>query len=94
MNHVIRTAMLAVTGFIIFLFTMIYGEVAKYVFPIMKSTANNSGVGARCNPIYTNLELVGWIVFCIFMVGAIVEYMVASHQDEYESYEDQQNRRL
>ena len=85
-----------VIGFTIFnlttLFIMIiYHMAISNLVPALRSGANETGTYALCNPIWTNIEKVGWIFFMIILVGSAIYLLVSSHQDESEQYQYPRN---
>lgn len=84
--------MLAVTGFIIFIATAIYHLVATMMRNTMMNLYNESGFGGQANPILNNIIIYGYIACLVFFVGAILLYLVEAHEQEFETYEDQQRQ--
>jgi ABC-type cobalamin transport system permease subunit len=87
MKHLFETIMLAVSGFIIFIGTVIYHIVAMAMRSTMMPLYNESGFGGKANPILDSIIVYGYIACLVFFVGAILLYLVESHEEEYETYE-------
>ena len=88
MDYILETIGLAVTGFIILVFTAVYHLTATMVKGTFMPLYNSSGFGGVANPILSNIVIYGYIACLIFFVGAIILYLVKSHESEYESYEE------
>ena len=88
MRHLFETIMLAVSGFIIFIATVIYHLTAVMMRSTVMPLYNESGIGGKGNPILDSIIIYGYIACLVFFVGAIILYIVQSHQEEYETYED------
>jgi len=91
MKHLFETIMLAVSGFITFVATVIYHLTAVMMRTTMMPLYNSSGFGGQANPILDSIIVYGYIACLVFFVGAIILYIVQSHEDEAETYyKDQQ----
>jgi hypothetical protein len=86
MKHIFETIMLAVSGFITFIGTAIYHLVAMMMRSTMMPLYNDSGFGGTANPILDNIIVYGYVACLVFFVGAIILYLVESHEEEHETY--------
>lgn len=94
MRFVASTILLAFTGLIILVctavFSMTYGELST----VLQEQAVEHGIAGKVNHFLVTLETIGWICCVLMFAGAIVAYLVSSHYQEYEQYEDYGNRRF
>ena len=88
MKHIFETIMLAVIGFILFIGTVIYHMVVIYIKPVMMNAYNESGIGGKANPIFSSIIIYGYAACLIFFAGAIILYLIQSHEEEFETYEE------
>ena len=92
MKHIMETMMLAVTGFIIFLITIVYHITVIHLRPTMMGLYNDSGIAGKASPIFNQIIIFGYCACLVFFIGAIILYLVESHQEEYETYEEKMNQ--
>ena len=69
-------------------FNMARGELWYY----LRDASNKTSVYSQVNPFLVNLEKVFWLLFILFAVAAIVQYVLGSHREEYETYTEPYER--
>ena len=86
MNYIRATIFLGVLSFINLVLAIVFNRVRIALWDAIRTGSNITGIYDQVNPHLANFELVFWLIFIISAVGAILWYILGSHQEEYEEY--------
>lgn len=87
MRFVLKCVAYAVFLLIIGTFVIIMHQINAVMYPALESIATGTEHYGTMSSIWTNFEMVGWVVLLIFIVGGAIYLLASAHADEYETYE-------
>ena len=88
MRYIVETVSLAVIGFIILVFTIVYHMVVSNITHQFYVLYTNGGFNGTAAPILDSAVIYGYLACGVFFTGAILLYLVKAHEEEYETYEE------
>jgi len=92
MKYVVATILLAFISFVNLILAVSMNLVRQTLFDALLDAASQQGIYGKVESLYTNLEIVFWLLFLFSAIGAIAWYILGSHQEEHESYTGYQER--
>jgi len=88
LRFVAATILVGFMFFVTLILMAVFSMTFHYLKPELQDSASEMGIGGHVNHLLDTIEIIGWTICTLFGAGTIITYLISSHYQEYERYEN------